>query len=144
MGMYTELYILIPINPEHINTLNKYLPYLMGDEPTTTLPNHPFFACDRASAFLTRSNGLTKPNSELFSPYKDCYYLQVGTNLKNYGDEIRLFLDWIFPMTYHDGSDEEPNLVGTYRYEEDQEYSNVYQITNGFKITPEPEIYEEE
>ena len=44
----------------------------------------------------------------------ECYYLCIRCNFKNYGDEIKLFLDWIFPYVRED-----ENFVGFFRYEED-------------------------
>jgi hypothetical protein len=135
MGMYTELDIKLPINPEKVQELMRILPYLLSSTITVeNLPDHPFFKCERAPGFLNRGNGMTKPDSYLKHIYDDMYYLFVGTCLKNYSEEIIHFLDWIIDFTIQDGTDEYPSLVGTYRYEEDRFYSSVFQVTNGFKI----------
>lgn len=80
-----------------------------------TLPDHPFFLCDRWGQ-------IGHMCSYSFNPFvlrlKKDHILNDGTekvflmcNLKNYGSEIELFLDWIDPyMEFY---------WGHYCYEED-------------------------
>ena len=52
----------------------------------------------------------------------NAYYLCVRANLKNYGEEIRKFLDWITPyLEKYEGE-----FLGFYRYEESEQPTLIY------------------
>ena len=132
MGMYTELDIKVCLNTDKIDEVKAVMPVLLNSLiQMESLPDHPFFHCDRFPGFLSRSNGLTKPNSYLQEIYPGCYYLFVDTCLKNYDKEIQHFLDWLFQYTH---PDEDCELVGYYRYEEDEYYRSVFLTPTGFVI----------
>lgn len=57
-----------------------------------------------------------------FDDISDSYYLCIRTNLKNYGQEIRHFVDWIMP--YLDKFEGE--FLGFSRYEETEEPTLIY------------------
>lgn len=130
MGMYTKLDISLPIRVERLEELKTFLPFLLDSRESCPQTNHEFFSCPRAPGFLSNSNGITESGSKL-RMIGDMPYLDVDTCLKNYDCEIRLFLDWIHPFTYFDGETD----VGTYKYEEDYEYSTVFLTSSNFKIS---------
>ena len=139
MGMYTELDIQINIDPTKADLLKSLMDFLLdGSTIPSNLPDHPFFKCDRAPGFLSRINRMGQSTSQLIEEYGGSLILTIDICLKNYDHEIQKFLDWIFPYTVHEGKDDDPRLVGCYRYEEDEYYSSVFQISNGFKISQNP------
>lgn len=82
--------------------------------------NHPFFKTQKWKEML-RSDSLYfsgRADSHVFvQKFRDCdpvYSLNVRCNLKNYDDEVELFLDWLKPYILTEG------FLGYSRYEEDQ------------------------
>lgn len=118
MGMYTELNIAAEIRdaPDVIEILR----YMLGDKKDVpdSLPSHELFQTERWH-FMLRADSYYfdgKTDSKLVKDdlYKDkpMYFLNVRCNLKNYGNEIELFLDWLSPFIKTDG------FLGYKRYEE--------------------------
>ncbi len=124
MGMYTEFIFQGETKANLPKEIKELIDYFFGDtfeldigQPVQyKLPDHPFFKCDRW-------NQIGHIGSYYFNPfalrYKQDHIQEDGTervfllcNLKNYHDEIKLFLDWIDPYTEH--------YWGYYCYEEDE------------------------
>lgn len=133
MGMYTQLSIDISIDTDKIQELKQFLPGLLDSRVNIgNAPDHPFFRTPRYPGFLLRSDGIFKPDSSLRECYPGGWWLKVETCLKNYDNEIQHFLDWL--STYVSDSD---GPCGTYKYEEDCEYSTVYWENDKFTIKQE-------
>lgn len=97
MGMYTELLLKCCIKEQIPSEVIHILNYMFKDTSTIqieelTLPNHAFFRCSAWNFIGSSSSFYHIPCS---SNYFDKGYLFSRSDLKNYGNEIGLFLDWI-------------------------------------------------
>jgi len=137
MGMYTEINIGIELRqdvPEMVvgiiqgmlraNTYNDtFIPPLMED--------HELFKTARWRHMLISGSYYFDGKPNYVFRYDDngnSWYLTVRSNLKNYDDEIRKFLDWIFPYTQSEG------FIGYFRYENDLDPTLIYFDTPNKKI----------
>lgn len=129
MGMYTELHYNVELSkdvPEDVINILKFMVGDSEDEPST-LPNHPLFG-DTRWRFMLRCDSYYF-NADTHSTLRldgisHSYYLCIRCNLKNYNDEIELFIDWIDP--YLDECIAKGEFLGFYRYEEDNEPTLIY------------------
>ena len=118
MGMYTELNIgvnLVPDTPENIINILNYMLSCSNDviEPETT--DHPLFSTERWSYMLVCDSYYFDGRTDSSMVRDDIsgeYELNVRCNVKNYNDEIELFLDFIQPYLETNG------FLGYTRYEE--------------------------
>jgi hypothetical protein len=123
MGMYTELVMSARLkdDPDMIAALKWML--AEGERPET-LPNHELFTKGRANWMLTCCSYYFVPRSmhllEFDDISKDWTFI-VRCDLKNYDGEIEAFVDWLTPYF-----DEEDEMVGYKRYEEDREPTIIY------------------
>ncbi|MEK4122066.1 hypothetical protein [Lysinibacillus sp. FSL K6-0102] len=127
MGMYTELVLSIELNEdvpsEVINTL-KFMMNRYSDEDHVTPPDHKLFKVSNRWRYMLNSwsyyfDGFS--NSALqYDSIINSYFLVIKCNLKNYENEIELFLDWI------KGYSKTSGFVGYSRYEEDTEPTLIY------------------
>jgi hypothetical protein len=102
MGMYTEFYFRANINDGPVaDWLNGQI---NGDDDwfQTGYDDHPLFKCDRwVSVFIGGGAVYQESRSPIFrrkapgGPYH--HQLVIASSLKNYGDEIAQFIDWIDP-----------------------------------------------
>lgn len=127
MGMYTELVLNLEIKSSIPDDALAVLRFLAnGDVEPATLPDHPFFKADRWSMIMRCSSYYFVPFSlsKLESPVSvsSSHYLSTRSDLKNYGNEIDLFVDWLMP--YVDAY--EGNFLGYKRYEEDEKPTLLY------------------
>ena len=131
MGMYTEIYLNFKINndaPEVVRAVLESL-FNSGDDVDTNSPelSHEFFKCDRWS-FIGTSN------SYYFTPFPLSLfqdgYVTSRSDLKNYDEEIKKFLDWVSPFI--DALDREH--IGHFRYEEEAMPTLIF-------INEENEVY---
>lgn len=122
MGMYTELVLKCGIRddvPSDVRAVLKHL--FMQDEEPETLPDHAFFKCPRWMMIGQCSSFYHHPRamSDYWTGHSDKDeqggYLFSRSDLKNYDDEINLFIDWLRP--YIDEEDEQ--CIGWSWYEED-------------------------
>lgn len=92
MGMYTELVLKAEIRKSATQEAKDILEFLFGDgiEPTA-LPDHPFFSCERWRAIGNMSSYYHVP--ETINVYREGYIFS-RSDLKDYADEIDLFMDW--------------------------------------------------
>ena len=127
MGMYTELLLKCGIVPNLNTNVKDVLEFLFnrGKEPNT-LPKHEFFT-------LSRWTLIGRCSSCYHIPSPVNYYnenvLFSRSDIKNYEDEIDLFLDWVNP--YIDELDEK--CIGWIWYEENDSPELIYkQETKSF------------
>lgn len=125
MGMYTELFISTRIKdvPEVIDILKDMI---SGNHiELEQIPDHPFFYTTRWKHMLRCSSHYFVPVASSLLEYSKIGDFWVFTNrsdFKNYDNEIDLFVDWLNP--YIDAIEGE--MVGYFRYEEDQEPTILY------------------
>ena len=103
MGMYTELNIGVNLHESTPDEVIKILNYMLeggNDDDEIEVTNHPLFSTDRWRWMLVSDSyyfdsrtdsSMTKDN------ISKRYELNVRCNLKNYDDEISLFLNFIQP-----------------------------------------------
>lgn len=130
MGMYTELVLNVGLKhdiPADVLTVLRAMTAGEGRDLTET-PKHPLFSTDRWS-FMLRSGSfyfVPKSTTELVESFPEdphpTRHLSVRTDLKNYGNEIDLFVDWLAPYVEAYGED----FGGYKRYEEDEHPTLVY------------------
>lgn len=119
MGMYTEFVFAAKLKRDVPKQVIDTLRWMVdSDEPPKELPDHPLFSYGMRTEYMLRCdsyyfNGKSGVSFE-FDDISNAYYLTVRTNLKNYGDEIEEFIDWINPYLDTYGGD----FLGYYLYEE--------------------------
>ena len=136
MGMYTELVLKCCIKddvPEDVRTILDYLFNTSGDfDNPPPQPDHPFFKSHRwvmvgqCSSFYHHPKALSDYWMGHDGARDRGGYIFSRSDLKNYDNEINLFIDWLRP--YIDEEDEQ--CIGWSWYEED------YQPTLIFKKEP--------
>lgn len=133
MGMYTELNIGVNFRASTPNNIIKILDYMLGnnDNDNIELTNHPLFSTERWRYMLRCDSYYFDGRTDSSMEYDDIgsnYQLNVRCNLKNYNNEISLFLDFIQPYldTY--------GFLGYIRYEEYEDPMLIYNTEKGIKI----------
>lgn len=132
MGMYTELVLKCQIRddvPADVQDILNYLFNNGGDfnNPPPT-PEHSFFLCPRwkmigqCSSFYHHPKALSDYWMGHNGERDQGGYIFSRSDLKNYNDEIRLFIDWLRP--YIDEEDEQ--CIGWSWYEEETEPTLLY------------------
>ena len=112
MGMYTELVLKCEVKdalPDEVRTMLNFL--FNGGEIPIGLPEHPFFKCARWSMIGTCSSYYHVPFA--LSRFLEGHIFS-RSDLKNYDNEIGLFLNWLHP--YIDAF--EGDCIGWKWYEE--------------------------
>ena len=132
MGMYTQLVMGAQLKKSTPETALEALRCMVDARQIqpTTLPAHPLFATPRWSLVLNCDSAYFDWESDsefIQNLYGSGYYLRVISNVKNYDNEIQLFLEWIAPYLDTQG------FLGFTRYEEDDHPTLIY--NNGGKIT---------
>ncbi len=128
MGMYTQLHIGTTLKPNLSCDIVDVLNFMVGDreEEPENIPSHDLFKCDRWQYMLQcDSYYFDYKTTQLFTwdEIGNHYWFNVTCNLKNYTDEIALFLDWIYDYLDEPHAD---NFIGYMRYEEDDEPTLIY------------------
>ena len=127
MGMYTELNMAVKLKadtPENVINVLKYMLRDIKPKPVET-PDHPLFQASGWAIMLLCDSYYFSGQTDSYL-YKDdlgvcvCYSLNVRCNLKNYENQIDLFLDWLRPYIDDDG------FIGYKRYEEDEDPTLIY------------------
>ena len=120
MGMYTEFLFqgVTKCNLDH--EIKVFIDYFFDENSSPTigyykLPDHPFFQCERwrhighVGSYYFSPFCLRYKQKHIQNDGSECVFLIC--NLKNYHNEIKLFLEWIDPyMEFY---------WGHYCYEED-------------------------
>lgn len=122
MGMYTELIIKCRIKRDAPAKVLEILEYMFGPSEQydpVDLPDHPFFKCERWMAIGDCHSHYHIP--AVLNYYKDTR-LFSRSDLKNYGDEIGQFLDWLNPYIVGDPG----GCIGWVWYEEWDEPELIY------------------
>lgn len=125
MGMYTEFLFQGETKKDLPHEIKEFIDYffeedstdLIGEPEKNKLPDHSFFKCGRWRFIGHMSSYSFNPFALRYSQkhIRDDagQHVFLLCNLKNYDDEIRLFLDWIDPyMEFY---------WGHYCYEEDDQ-----------------------
>ena len=125
MGMYTELNIGVEI--KNNSKVIQKLKFMLGDSDEDVEIIHPLFENTDRWCFMLNSDSYYfdgQTDSKLFRDdlyeNKPMYFLNVRCNLKNYCDEIKLFLDWLCPYIKTEG------FLGYTRYEEEYNPTLIY------------------
>ena len=137
MGMYTELNIGVSLRsdtPLDVISIIEYMLDIDNMKMCDVPFDHPLFSTERWSFMLLTGSyyfdGRTD-SSMVRDDIDNEYKLNVRCNLKNYDDEIDLFLDFIRPYLVTSG------FLGYKRYEEDDDptliYNNRYANTIEYK-----------
>lgn len=126
MGMYTELNIGVNLQsdtPENIINILNYMLSGVSDYITPETTDHPLFSTERWRFMLVCDSyyfdGKTDSSMER-DDIDNEYNLNVRCNVKNYDNEIELFLDFIQPYLVTDG------FLGYKRYEEFDDPTLIY------------------
>jgi hypothetical protein len=125
MGMYTELYMSASLRRDTPEIVKNVILYMFngGTEKPVELPEHKFFKCHRWDMLGSCSSYYFTPfalSKAIDDHIGGCVYFTTRSDLKNYDDEIALFIDFIKPYIEDDGH------IGHYRYEEDEEPTLIY------------------
>ena len=120
MGMYTELVLGVQIDPTE--SVLGILKYMLGDaDDYGQHEYHDLFTTVRWNYMLISDSAYFdgQTDSKLYEDHGE-YYLNVRCNLKDYSNEIDLFLDWLQPyiVTY--------GFIGYKRYEEFDDPTLIY------------------
>ena len=122
MGMYTDLVMGVEISADP-KVIQKLRYMLDNSEPDINI-NHKLFTDKTRWKFMLHCDSYYfdgQTDSKLI--YDECvenYYLNVRCNLKNYDNEIELFLNWLCPYIKTEG------FLGYMRYEEDYNPTLIY------------------
>ena len=134
MGMYTELNIGVNLNKNTPDKVIKILNYMLegnNNNDEINVINHPLFSTDRWRWMLVSDSYYFDSRTDS-SMTKDsiskCYELNVRCNLKNYDNEISLFLNFIQPYLDTNG------FIGYTRYEECENPTLIYNTIEGIKL----------
>jgi len=101
MGMYTEIHFNSGLHGDTPSDVIAVLKYMLGDtDGKPSLPGHELFTTTRWPVMLRMDSCYFDADTHSTLRYDDIannYYLCVRSNLKNYGQEIEKFVDWIMP-----------------------------------------------
>ena len=133
MGMYTELNIGVNLRTSTPDNIIKILSYMLGNNynDNIEITNHPLFSTGRWEYMLRCDSYYFDGRTDSSMEYDDIgknYQLNVRCNLKNYNNEISLFLDFIQPYLDTYGS------LGYTRYEECEDPTLIYNTEKGIKL----------
>ena len=126
MGMYTEL--VLGIELDHDRATIQKLNYMLNETNYDISIDDPFFKTPRWTYMLYSDSYYFDGQTDsklIYDSIANTYYLNVRCNLKNYDNEIELFLNWIGPHIVTDG------FLGYMRYEEDKNPTLIYNTGNG-------------
>lgn len=133
MGMYTELNIGVNLIPETPKNIIEILEYMLGENENDNIEttNHPLFLTDRWRYMLRCDSYYFDSRTDSSMSKDDItkrYELNVRCNLKNYDNEIDLFLNFIQPYLDTFG------FLGYTRYEEYDEPTLIYNTEKGIEL----------
>ncbi|MHB1098682.1 MAG: hypothetical protein ACYCZR_03930 [Burkholderiales bacterium] len=133
MGMYTEFHFNSALHSDVPTNVLEILDYMIGTdefEPVITDPwsaqaelsQTPYWPIMlRCDSYYFDADTI---NTLRYDDIANQHYLCIRSNLKNYDDKIKKFIDWIMP--YLDKYDGE--FLGFSRYEESNEPTLIYAI----------------
>jgi|TARA_R110000782_G_scaffold144735_1_gene237574 hypothetical protein len=127
MGMYTELIFGAELKSDTPIDVINTLKYLVGD---IDIPSNLLYTEDRnplmgGSYYFGVNTSVTKM---YFDGISDAWVLSSRANIKNYGNEIETFLEWIKPFISQGSGNREMYAIVIY---EDQEIPSIYYLNDG-------------
>jgi hypothetical protein len=126
VGMYTEFFIKCRISGDAPENVIGILTNLFTEEEVIyTVPDHPFFKCERWHYIGNGGSHYFSPNSNssfVYNQIANCFFLCSRSDFKNYDNEIGKFLDWIKPHI----DDNVGTFIGYSHYEEDPKPRAIY------------------
>lgn len=130
MGMYTELHFNSQLKTGTPVSIIEKLEYMLGkrDDDAHQI-DHPLFKADRWTYMLRCDSYYFDADTHSTLRRDDIngeYYLCIRTNLKNYGNEIEKFINWVMPHLAKSAGD----FLGYYRYEETEKPILIYYATD--------------
>ena len=131
MGMYTALSLGVQFRRDTPADVIDTIEYMVtgrrerAADEYSSRALHPFFSTDRWPALLRCDSYYFDWQTDYhFGPDQGRYYLTGVSNLKNYSNEINLFLDWIEPHLDTHG------YLGWKMYEEDVAPTLLFRYDN--------------
>lgn len=123
MGMYTELVMSAELIKDPPSSVTDILSLMVGDIDSAIEPQDGLFTTSRWQYLFQMDSyyfaGDTH-SSFRYDATANCWFLTVRSNLKNYDNEIQLFLDWFAPYSETQG------FVGYWHYEENENPTLIY------------------
>ncbi|WP_345806609.1 hypothetical protein [Bacillus pumilus] len=127
--MYTELVCAFELIEKTPSNIIETLEFMCGqrDVHPDDLPDHELLSDDTRWEWMLQSDsyyfdGKTYSKIEKDNIVGNCY-VSIRCNLKNYGDEIEKFINWVSPYIR---KDYEQYFIGYKRYEEDKEPTLIF------------------
>lgn len=127
MGEYTQIHFasrLVNSIPKDVIDILLYMSGKTDDRPSVIPDHHLFDASDRWESILISDSYYFDYKSHCsfeFDKLAKAWFLSFTSNIKNYNDEIQLFLNWITPYVdkfhgeflgyYRDAQDEFPTII---------------------------------
>ena len=135
MGMYTEIVIAVSLPISIPNDASNALQIMAGDMSYgggVLIPRHPLFndgkrwqQLMRGDSYYFDGEACSKVRIDDLNKY---WFVTVRGNLKNYGDEIKLFCEWLWSLSKKLNYSQ---FVGYTRYEEEGHPTLIYFTPNG-------------
>ncbi len=126
MGMYTELHYNAELKSNVPEDVIEILRYMIGNtENKPKTPKHDLFGDTRWHCMLQGDSyyfDADTCSTLRYDSISNSYFLCIRCNMKNYNDEISLFIDWIRPYIRKDEGD----FLGFSRYEESETPDLIY------------------
>jgi len=139
--MYTEFHFNIELAKGTPQAVLDVLDWMANGDRSESRPpdkpEHAFFDCDRWAHLFWMDSYYFPAKSHTQYFYDDIakqHFLCVRSNLKNYCNEILLFVDWIAPYIDPDLDGE---MIGFYRYENSNSPTILYHRREPY-VVPEP------
>jgi hypothetical protein len=137
MGMYTELVCAFELKKDAPPEVVPLLEAVCGkrEEVPTALPAHPFFKAPRwmsvgcCDSYYFPGDTHSAVRHDTIA---EATFVTIRANLKNYDNEIKLFLDWVATYIQNDG------FLGYYLYEESERPTLIYLGEDGAVRYEEP------
>lgn len=126
MGMYTELIFGAALKKDTPNTVIQALKYMLGERDKPLDFPLPEGRCEWLFLGTSYYFGVsTCVNKLYYDNIGENYILSTRSNIKNYNNEIEIFLDWVKPyIEYGSGT---KNMYAIVMYEE-QETPTIYYL----------------
>lgn len=147
MGMYTEMNVSFELDYSKLDEYSDILRFMTGDltidRNNLVLPDHSLFRTGRWEHMLCSSSyyfaGETHSEFHVEEDFK-LVTLTSLSSLKNYGDEIEKFCDWVSQYVYLGSNHDSVVFAGYKRYEEDISPTLIYFKKDGVKLVETPSV----
>jgi len=127
--MYTEFHFNVELPKDTTPKIIALLEHMLKGDTCKKypfeLPDHDLFKTQRWDYMLRCDSYYFSADTHStlrFDTVSDSYYLCIRCNLKNYGNEIEEFIDWIMPYLV----ELQGEFLGFYRSEESDEPTLIY------------------